>query len=181
MGWSDSETYVLGEVADRLDARLDELADTVSDEQPDDDSDATEAYQEAVQEARDVDQHYKGVLWAVEQWGADAEVVLAPLATGAHAQVLDYSMDLKQNQVGGPDSIQGSRRLFFVAAGLEDAPFLDGGEDIEARVGELSGLPNQFTGWLHSEVDDISSPDVEGNGFAERLQARNDPTNSSDS
>lgn len=176
--------YDLREEAARLDARLDDFADEAADADPD-----SAAYREAAEEATLVEQQLVGVRWAVDPPDDENRepyeaVVLGGLSTGEYARVTDRLDAARQERVGyGPDggSMEGAGRVFFAAAGLVEAPFLDADADFEATARAVNDLPPQFTRWLEARVDDLTTPETDvGNGFEERVAARrSDPARNS--
>jgi len=161
-----THTYAVGDERDRVDVRLDELADQVARAGA-----GSGAYDDAVEEASTLEEHLVALEWLVDEYGADAEVTIGGLTTGEYAEATDRVVDAQSTQVGGPDSSTGVGRVFFVASGLVDAPFLDA-TDIESKADVVSGLPPQVTTWLEAEIDEATLPADPGNSFAERVQAR---------
>lgn len=177
-----TETFDLHAEADRLDDRLDALADQAADADPD-----STAYREATEEATLVEQQLVGVRWALHPDSEDRDpyesITLGGLTTGEYAHVADRVEAARQERVGfGHDdgSVAGVGQVFFVAAGLVDAPFLDDtGFDAKARA--VNQLPPQFTRWLEARVDDLTTPTVDvGNSFEQRVAAKqsSQPSNS---
>lgn len=180
-----TRTYDLQDEADRLDDELDALAEEAADADPE-----SAAREEAAAEAMLVEQQFVGVRWALDPPADETrepyeEVTLGALTTGEYARVTDRLDAARQERVGfGPDggAMEGAGRVFFAAAGLVDAPFVDADADFEAKAQAVNDLPPQFTRWLEARVDDLTTPDVDvGNGFEARLaakqsdQARNSP------
>mgnify|MGYP006293967807 CR=1 FL=1 len=164
-------TYVVGDVRDRLDDRLDELADRAVH-----DSEAAVA-----EEASTVEQRLVGVQWLVDEFGAEAEVTIGGLNTGEYGQLTDRVSDAQAAKVGGSESTTGASRIFFVAFGLVDAPFVDADTDFEATVREVRELPPQTTQWLEHVIDEATVPSDPGNSFSERVQARSRSGNATES
>lgn len=171
----DTTTYVAGEERERIDARLDTLADTAA--QHDADSDA---YAEAVEEASRLEQHLVALQWLVDEHGADAEVTVGGLTTGEYAQAQDRVADDQASRVGG-GSTEGASRVYFVASGLVAAPFIDAENPLDKRVTAVSNLPPQVTTWLEHAIDEATVPADPGNSFKERVRARSQNANDSDS
>lgn len=156
-------TIVLGDKADQLAQRRDDLAAEIREAQQtaqetEDEDESTRLAREVArisQRADGANRHLKGVLWAVDQWGEDAEIVLSGLNSEEYAQVEDY---LQHGRVGAG---AGAHRNATVAMALEDAPFLpDGPPGFRDRLEEYVGpLPVNVTQWLESEVNDLTSPD----------------------
>lgn len=163
----------------RLDSRLDDLADRVADE---------DDVEGAVEEAQRVENHLAGVQWALdhEEWPDDPSVILGALTTGEMAEVRDRTASAREEakQFGGHGQAEGAASTFFVAAGVQDAPFVDGDASVDALVPVIANeLHPQFTQWLESRVDDLSSVgNVNATPFAERVAARtSDDTSTSSS
>lgn len=181
MSWERERTLVLGETLDDLDDQLDDLADTMVDEEPDEGEEPSEAFRDAVQDGQRLNRQHVGVSWAVDEWGADAEVVVSAIDMGSRAEVDDYKSSLRSNTVGGPSSSDGAGRLFYIAAGVAEAPFADRDDGIEETVAELRSVPQQFGDWLEEQINEVSTPDVSGNEFGERLEARRNRTSATNS
>ncbi|WP_135851298.1 hypothetical protein [Halorussus salinus] len=160
----------IAEEIDRLDERLDELAATAAEA----DEESVE-HEEAVMEATRIEgQFLPGLRWASDEF-ADATVRVGGLTTGERGRVLDRVQAAQRQQVGfdpGDGAPEGLATPFWCAAGLEDAPFLDG-HDFEAKVWAVRDLPPQFTAWLEHRIDDLTTLDHDaGNSFAERVEAK---------
>ena len=89
--------------------------------------------------------------WGVEEFGAAAEVTVAAFTAATRARVLD---ELRDGVVGEPGPREMS--LWLVAAGVDAAPWLDGGEDIAARAAVTGELPPALVDWLESILDDVN-------------------------
>jgi len=157
-------TYTLGDEQDQLDARLDDLADRAADGE------------DVIEEAQEAESHLAGVLWGIQEYGADAEVTVGGLTTGEMAEVRDRTAAARNEaaQFGGHGQVDGAASTFFVAAGVLDAPFVDGDASVDALTSVVaSELHPQFTQWLEAKVDEETSVDA-GNvtPFAERVAAR---------
>lgn len=155
---------------ERLDARLDDLAETAART----DEESVE-HEEAVMEATQIEgQFLPGLKWAREEFD-DSTVVLGGLTTGERGRVLDRVQDARHQKVGfqqGEAAAEGLAVPFWCAAGVEEAPFLDG-TDFDAKVAAVRDLPPQFTAWLEHRIDDLTTLDHDaGNSFAERVEAK---------
>lgn len=173
----ETETLPLLEEHARLDQRLDELADRVAD--------ADDA-EDAIEEAQRIESHLAGIQWALDHddWPDDPSVTVGALTTGEMAEVRDRTAAAQDEaqQFGGHGQVDGAAQTFFVAAGVHDAPFVaeSGDASVDTLVPVIANeLHPQFTQWLESRIDDISSV---GNGsvtpFAERVAARTSPDTS---
>ncbi len=183
-----TKTIDLQDEVERLDQRLDDLADEASEpkkrmeELEEDDREDSAAYQQAEdkyaevrEEAARLERHLVGVTDALNP-DADAdrdpvdEVVVGEVLTGDFAQIEDRAQDIKRERVGrgGDSSVSGAERVFFVASGLVDAPFLED-DSFEARSRAVKQLRPPFTAWLEDQIDDLSTPDVDVGNFEDRL------------
>ncbi|KZX49299.1 hypothetical protein [Haloarcula sp. K1] len=93
-----------------------------------------------------------GVRWARSEWDVDA-VTLGGLTGGEYGHVED-----ELPAAGG----SGARRVYYVAKGTVDAPYLDDDMDFDARIAAASDLPIGFLRWAEARIDDLSSV-TEGN------------------
>ncbi|ELY76670.1 hypothetical protein [Natrinema gari] len=182
-----TETYDLSEEKERLDSELDELADRTSEieqqmDDLDDDEELTQGqlheYRESVQEGNRLEQMYAGVQWALDPDGDREpikEVTLGSLTAGEYAEVGDRLQAVKQGKVGwgrNPD-LDNARRNMFAGACLQDAPFLDEEDpDLEAKIHAVTDLAPAFIHWLEERGDELTTPQVEGNGFRKRVEER---------
>ena len=169
-----TQTLDLEAEAQRLDERLDDLADEAAETDSD-----TQEYEDLRAKARMVEQKLVGVKWALnpdsdEQRTPTREVTIGEVLTGDYAQVEDRSRDVQRQRVGrGEDSsVSGAQRVFFVAAGLQAADFLDAGADFEAKANAVNQLAPQFTTYLEDRIDELSTPDVDVGNFEERVADR---------
>jgi hypothetical protein len=160
----DTTTIALDAAADDLAAQYDDLVDEAA--QHPSDSDEAAIYAERAEEM----QTYRaGVAWAREEFGDEAEVTVGALDTGDMGRVTDRTHAAKQSKVGqGEDPpVVGAFRVFYVAAGVVDGPFIDDDPGFEATVRAVRGLDPKFTQFLRSKIDDLSEPEADlGNSFA---------------
>lgn len=154
------KTVTLGDERDRIDAELDELVDQLADADAE-----TQGAQRLISEARDLDQSGAAVAALADEYGDEATVTVRELDGEAWARMEDR-VDTMRNAKAGPGGVPGSSRNVYAAAGLVDAPFLNGvGSDAlgdkTGAVAELTPAPGAQK-WLESLVDDVGSVD-EGN------------------
>ncbi|UIP00334.1 hypothetical protein Hbl1158_02895 [Halobaculum sp. CBA1158] len=163
---TDTTTLVVSDVVDELDERLDEIADEA------DRADAgSDDQQRLDQEGVQVDQRMRSFERAAAEWGPDAELTIAALSPGDRAQFGDLLAAARNQQTIETEG-RNLRDLYWVAAGLVDAPFLEGGESIQQRVVALRDLDPwawQLIQHLKEEVTRVNSLDA-GNrsSYAER-------------
>lgn len=155
----NTTTRTLQDEYDRLDARLDDLADQLAD------ADAgAQTTQWLRSEAQEVNEALKAVATHIDRHGADAEVEVQPLNGRLYGEVQDKVATLAAAKPGD-GGVPGTSRNVYAAAGLVDAPFLDGDADtLEARtdaVGEATPAPGVAM-WLENLINDVGRLD-EGN------------------
>jgi hypothetical protein len=71
--------------------------------------------------------------------------------------------------------------VFYCAAGLVDAPFIERGAGFEEKCEAVREVHPGLMVWMESRIDDVNTPSEElGNGWGDRLRrARNNqPDNS---
>lgn len=179
-----TETIDLEEEEARLENKLDELADEVAEWHEKSDSTIKESkLEELTDEGNSVEQELAGVKWALnpdedEDREPYEEITLGSLTAGEYARVGDYTIGIKnlnQDKVSKHMEAENARRTVFAAAGIAEAPFLETTENTELyeKYQEVSRkLSPQFVYWIEQRVDELTSPDVEGNGFAARVAER---------
>lgn len=137
-----------------------------------------EEYQSALERGQRLERHRDGLAWALDpdnEFDAIAEVTIGALTAGEVATVTDRTAsmeDKKTDDWGVQATLDAANRTEFAAAGLVDAPFVVEDADHADVVGTLAECAPQFVAWLADRVDELSTPDVTGNGFAERVNNR---------
>lgn len=96
--------------------------------------------------------------WAVEEFGANAEVTLAAYTAATRARVEDA---LRSSVVG--DIGSGRTQLWLAAAGVDDAPWLSAGDDLATAADVTGQLPPALVDWLQAQLDDLNDLGDEGN------------------
>ena len=168
-------TYDLQAEAQRLDRELDEAADEAAEA-----TEGSSAYEEAVARGRQLERELAGVEWALdpdEEEDRDPyeEVTLGALNAREYGEIGDRAssaMEQSTTHASGISSASGVQRIFFAAGGLADAPFLSDSADFEEKARAVGDVAPQFLYWMEQRVDELTTPDVEGNGFSQRLEAR---------
>lgn len=89
--------------------------------------------------------------WAVAQFGGDATVTLRAFTAGTRSRTLDTAGQTTMGELGH-NQVQD----WLTAAGVVDAPWLDGDEDLEARHELLAALPPALTDWLNAKLTDLN-------------------------
>jgi len=160
-----TKTYDLCEERDRIDAELDDLADRAAA----DDVELTDADRRRAQQ---LERQYVGLEWALtppdhEDRDPYERVTLTELTAGSYIKAgAEAAADASEMDVPAGGDIE---RLYRVTSAIEDAPFVPDHGDGLVAVGQLKP---QFFFWLEQRVDDLTTPDIEGNGFAQRVAAR---------
>ncbi|MFD1512463.1 hypothetical protein [Halomarina rubra] len=169
----------LQEEAQRLEQQLDEVVNEALAIEEEVDEEALtdhQAYADALVEGDTTERHLRGVLNLVENYNCD-RVTIGAQRTGELAQVQDLTLDIRDERKGrtGKSNVAGASRAVFVAAGIVDAPFVDGDASIEQRARAINAIEPETTAWLEEQIEDLSTPDVSvKNGFRERLAQRRD-------
>lgn len=178
-----TRTYDLREERDRIDSELDGVAEDVA---------ALEAgnplLEQRAQRGRELERQWVGLQWALNADAAGDErdrdvygsVTIEELTAGTYLRAGSRAeADTAELDVPNGTDIQ---RLYRVASAIEDADFLSDDPDFDETLVTVAELKPQFFAWLESRVDDVSTPEVEGNGFAARVAAaESDETESSES
>lgn len=140
------------------------------------------AAEQLAEQGQTIDGHLQGLRWArdeaaddenVSVWGEDVDsITLAGLTGGEFGQVEDAVVS--DTLASGEDRVgEGSLRVYNVAKGTVEAPYLDDEMNYEQRVGAVSQLPITFLKWAHHRIDDLTS--AGGNGdesFASLVTAK---------
>lgn len=139
---------------DRLEDERKEIADQAAEISPD-----NPAFDGLVGEGQSLDTHIRGLSWALDEWDADT-VTLSGLTGGEFGKVEDELADAaaKRDRRGGQP---GARRVYLVAFGTVDAPFVDDEMSDDERIASAAGLPVAFLKWAESQVNELSTV---GNG-----------------
>lgn len=176
-----TETRTLGELYAELEehmAALVEAADDAAEDDRDDAVDDLEAYANSYVEPR-----LRDIAALREEYGADAALVIGQLTLDERANYLDYLEAAREqwSERAGVESKSGFRRkLWYVAAAVVDAPWLDGEEDIPDRAAALRSEVSprhdavEVLFGVATEVNESESGNVKS--FAER-RAASRPTN----
>jgi len=163
-----TETYQLEEEVERIDERIDELVGEVAEL---DEGNPLRAQKRS--EGQELERHLAGLQWAIappedEPREPYEEITLGALNAGEFADVTDSLSDLQDGQT--PKN--GAGQIVFAAKGIVNAPFIDEDMTEEQKIAAVAQLAPQFHEWIQARVDDLSTPDVSGNGFEQRLAER---------
>jgi hypothetical protein len=118
----------------------------------DDDDIDTDRLQTVRSELADIRGHEEALAWAVEEFGADAEITLSATTTGDRSRVLDT---LRNSTVGS----FGSEKVtdWLLAASIDAAPWQDPDDSLLQRGRLVESLPPAFTQWLRSEQKSLNN------------------------
>lgn len=163
-----TETIDLQKERNRLDKELDELAAESAEYDP-----GSPRREQLDAQGRRLEKHLAGVMWALNPDDEDdidpiEKVTVGALTAGEYADLTDTTTA----DTSAGKTAAGSSQVLFAAKGLEDAPFLEDGANEAQRLSAVSDLQPQFQKWLAARVDELSTYDLEGNGYAARV-ARN--------
>jgi hypothetical protein len=179
-----TETVDIEGALDTVENALDDVADEVValeaeiDDHDDPPAPLLDEYQSALERGQRLERHRDGLAWALDpdsEVDAITEVTIGALTAGEVATVTDRtaSMETKKTDDWGVQAtLDAANRTEFAAAGLVDAPFIDDSADHADVVGALAECAPQFVAWLADRVDELSTPNIEGNGFAERVNSK---------
>jgi len=120
---------------------------------------------ELVQEGNEIDTYLHGLNWALEEWETDT-VTFSGLTGGEFGRVEDSvvsSAAERGEQLGG-----GATRVYLVASGTVDAPYLDDEMTEEQRIGAVSQLPITYLKWAEYRIDELTTM---GNGVETSFNA----------
>jgi len=168
-----TETYNLRDELERVYSEMKDLADEAA--ALDEDEPVPSRIETRVS---DLERQYLGLAWALnEDEDADKRdrdayerVTISELTTGAHLSAgAEMEQDIKDSNIAaGADT----ERLYRVAKAVDDADFLTGDAGFSDTFLKVAGMKPHFFFWLEERVDDLTTPTVEGNGFAALVQER---------
>ena len=121
---------------------------------------------EFTERGKNIDGYLQGVRWArddaaddenVPAWSEDVDgVTLAGLAGGEFGQVEDAVVS--DTLARGEDRVgKGSLRVYNVAKGTVDAPYLTDDMDFDTRIAAASSLPITFLKWANNRIDSMTT------------------------
>lgn len=148
----DTTTYTIAEALDEIDDQIDEISETLVDLTA-----GTDRYEALVDRAQSLEYRADGLTWMRDEgeWGEDAEITLGALTAGERAKM--------ERQITDGASVA-ERRLWFVAAGTEEAPYAGG--DLAATFENLVDVHDGYLQWGEAQLNELSTP---GNA-TQRLQ-----------
>ena len=179
-----TKTFDLEEEKKRIDEQLDELADQeaedIKSEQAKGETPTGKfERQERREEAQRLEQMLVGVEWALNPDSDDDidpidEVTLGALNAAEYGLVSDYMAEQIDQFQGPTEDRRGEqmRRAIFAAGAIIEAPFIDDdvrNSNIKEKYKAVAMLAPQFVYWLEQRGDELTTPEVEGNGFAKRV------------
>jgi len=168
-----SETLTLEEAVADLENEKEELADEMAQIHPDERTDENAEYLKLGQQVGEIERYLGGLDWVREEFGDDVEFSLSGLTTAETLEVNDRGADLRSETITPTKSTNNIETIFWVAKGVDDAPFVDDGADYDAKCAAVRNLPRQVTDWLESRINDLSTVgNRDGGNFDELLQEK---------
>lgn len=180
LNYPPRRTLTLGAALAQLNNEIDALDDEIDEYETDladtDESDADAETVNDLQEARsrrgDLRPQRDAVRWlahgddrdgedSFDGYGEDAEVVVEAYTAGDRSRVITMLNQTKMGSFGAA-----TVEDWMIAAGVVDAPWLDGGEDLQTRATIVEDqLPPGVRDWLGNQLEDIGdlSAPTEGN------------------
>jgi len=165
-----TETFTLEEAVADLEDEREDLADAIAQIPPEDRTEENADYVELAQRAGDVEQYLGGLEWIREEYADQGtlEFTLSGLATAETLEIGDRVNDLRSETVTPTSSTDNMATIFWVAKGVDSAPFVDGDVDFEDKCAAVRGLPRQVADWLEERVSELSTVgEREGNSFGQ--------------
>jgi len=153
-----TETYDFDEEEQRLEDKIEELDDVL------DDVDDADIQQRFETERTQLQTHLEGVRWARDEahdaeyapmWDEDVDAVELGGLTGGEFGALE-------DDVGEHGGGSGAVRVYQVAKGTVDAPYVDDSMDDDQLVATVSNLPVAYLKWAQNRIDALTG--VGGNG-----------------
>jgi|GEM_PF-5607103 len=137
---------------DLLEARED-LAEKLASIEP-----SNPAYDGLEDQGKRIDNRLEGIEWALAEWD-DTTVTLAAPNGGEFGKVEDRIAETSGNTDVEPG--QGASRVYMVAQGTVEAPYVDDAETFEERLSATSQLPVPYLKWANDRINELMSV---GNG-----------------
>jgi len=141
-----TEHYDFREELDRVEAAMEDIAETLAPLDEDNPLVPT-----LTKQGKTLESQAEGLRWALRTWDVDG-VTLAGLSGGEYGHVED-EMD------GGG---AGKARVYFVAKGTVEAPYVSDELSFAERVAAVADLHIGYLRWADARIDDLMG--VEGNG-----------------
>ncbi|GAB6863214.1 hypothetical protein ACFR97_10270 [Haloplanus litoreus] len=141
----DTEYYEFSAEIERIEEAMQDIAETLGPLDPDNPIVPT-----LEQQGSQLQSQADGLRWALRTWDVDG-VTLAGLTGGEYGHVED----------GMGEAGPGKARVYFVAKGTVEAPYVDEEMSLDDRVASASGLHIGYLRWADARVSELMS--VEGN------------------
>jgi hypothetical protein len=149
----DTETIDLDAERDRLLEAREDLAAKVAGIEAD-----NPAHDGLVAEGKRIDNRLQGVEWAIAEWDVDTVTLAAPTG-GEWGRMEDRIAEARDGADVEPG--QGASRVYQVAQGTVEAPYVDGAETFEQRLSATAQLPVPYLKWANGRINELMSV---GNG-----------------
>lgn len=174
---SNTTTFTVGDVVDELDERLDKIADEATAAES-----GTEEEQRLDQQGTTVDQRLRAFEALVEENGRDASIEVSKLSPDDRVNfgsLLSAAKRQWEEREGVETTGEELRDVYWTAAGVTDAPWLDGDEDLQERSVALRTVGPDWHAiqYLKGRVTEVNTLES-GNSksYAERRRERAETT-----
>jgi hypothetical protein len=154
----NTQQFDLDAEVERLTEQREELAQKLAEIDED-----NPVYEQTAQEGQEVDARLRGVLWArdeahdadgVAEWDEPADTItLAGLTGGEYGQLEDRIRSASAGGDVAPGT--GAARVYLVAEGTVDAPYLSDELSSEERVEITGRLPMPYLKWAEAQINDL--------------------------
>jgi len=116
------------------------------------------AYDGLEAQGKRIDNRLEGIEWALAEWD-DTTVTLAAPNGGEFGKVEDRIAEAGDTTDVEPG--QGASRVYMVAQGTVEAPYVDDAETFEAKLSATAQLPVAYLKWANDRINELMSV---GNG-----------------
>lgn len=167
---ADTTTVTVEELIDELDERLDEIADKAAT------ADDPEQQQAIDQQGMSVEQQLTAFEALAEKSGERAELTIAELTADERMRFGDLLEAAREQaaQRQGYEAGSSMREVYWVGAGVVDAPWLDGDESMQERITTTRTSADwDVIQYLRSKVTEANTKgNPQRKSYAERRAAR---------
>lgn len=150
INYPPSRTLTLGSAHEQTADRVTDLGARIDDLKGDDDA-TDKALAEARNDQNNAESERDALAWACEEFGEEAEITLEAHTTTRRSRVLDTANRKTMGELGSSQLND-----WMLAAAVVEAPWLDGGEDLQERYDYLGALPPALSDWISRELQDLN-------------------------
>jgi len=116
------------------------------------DEDATdEALAEAYSRRQRLESNRDALEWAIQQFRSEARIKMTAFTATTRARTLDEIQRTAVGQVGNEET-----RIWLLAAALDDAPWLDSGDELGDAYRITGELPPALQDYLDDQLTDLN-------------------------